>query len=62
LDNRGKLWQDIIEDAGVILPKTTYFKPPRLYIIKPQSIQRAYKSDKGIINAVYDEEKELLKP
>jgi hypothetical protein len=38
LDNRGKLWQDIIEDAGVILPKTTYFKPPRLYIIKPQSI------------------------
>ena len=61
LDNRGKPQQDIAEDAGVILPKTTYFNPPRLYIVEPQSIWRACKSDKGIINAVCDKEKELSK-
>jgi hypothetical protein len=62
LDDRGKPWQDIAEDAGVILPKTTRFKPPGLCTIEPQSIRRACKSDEGIINTVCDEEKELLKP
>ena len=62
LDDRGKPWQDIAEDAGVILPKTTHFKPPGLRTVEPRSIRRACKSDEGIINAVCDEEKELLKP
>jgi hypothetical protein len=62
LDDRGKPWQDIAEDAGVILPKTTHFKSPKLCTVEPQSIRRAYKSDEGIINAVCDEEKELSKP
>jgi hypothetical protein len=59
LDDRGKPWLDIAYDSGVSLPKTFHFKPPGYRTIQPQSVQRACKSDEGIINAICEEEKEL---
>jgi hypothetical protein len=59
LDNRGAPWQDIAEESGVILPKTTYFKPPGSCTDQPQTIQQACKADHDIINTVCEEEKEL---
>jgi hypothetical protein len=38
LDNKGKPWQDVIEDAGVILPQPTHFKPPGVRLMTPKSI------------------------
>jgi hypothetical protein len=59
LDDRGKPWLDIAEEAGVSLPKTYHFKPPGYRTLQPQCIQRAMKEDEGFINAVCEEEKEL---
>jgi hypothetical protein len=59
LDNRGKGWLDITQGAGVILPETTHFKLYSKRIVNSHILQEAYKSDEGIINAVYKEEKEL---
>lgn len=49
LDDRGKPWVDIVEDAGVMLPCT----------IQPQTIQHACKHNEDIINALCMEEWEL---
>jgi hypothetical protein len=61
LDDKGKPWLDVAQDAGVELPITTHFKPPGLRTITPKAVQRACKEDEGIINAVCEEEKELTK-
>ncbi|KIN01395.1 hypothetical protein OIDMADRAFT_145468 [Oidiodendron maius Zn] len=59
LDKKGAPWHDIAEQAGIKLPCTTHFKPLGLRLVNTQSIQRACKEDKGIINAICEEEKEL---
>jgi hypothetical protein len=59
LDDRGAPWQDIAKAAGVILPKTIHFKPLGSRTVQPQTIQRACKADRDIINAICEEEKEL---
>jgi len=41
LDDRGKPWLDLAEDAGVNLSQTYHFKPPGYRTIEPQSVQRA---------------------
>jgi hypothetical protein len=61
LDDKGKPWLDIAEDAGVELPKTTHFKPPGTRTITPKSVYIACKADEDIITAVCEEEKELTK-
>ena len=38
---------------------TTHFKPPRTRAVSIFIVQHSCKEDKGLINAVYDEEKEL---
>jgi hypothetical protein len=60
LDDWGAPWQDIAVEAGVTLSKTTHFKPPGSCTVQPQTIQRACKVDHSIINAVCEEEKELM--
>jgi hypothetical protein len=60
LKDRGAPWLDLAEASGVKLPSTLYFKPLSYRTIEPQSIQRAYKADEGMLNAVYKEEKELM--
>jgi len=59
LDKKGKPWLDIAQDAGIDLPQTYHFKPTGYRTIEPQSVLRACKEDKGLINAVCKEEKEL---
>lgn len=59
LDNKGKPWLDIAEDAGVTLPETTHFKPSGLRSITSQTVQRACKVDEDIITAICEEEKQL---
>ncbi|KAE8449326.1 hypothetical protein EG329_008227 [Mollisiaceae sp. DMI_Dod_QoI] len=59
LDDKGTLWQDVVEDAGVALPQTYHFKPPGPRDINSKGIQRVLKQEEGIINAVCEEEKEL---
>jgi hypothetical protein len=61
LSNRGAPWLDIAIEAGVTLPETYHFKPPRMQTVTTQAVQRACKSDKDLINAIYEEEKELTK-
>lgn len=61
LDDKGKPWLDIAEDAGIKLPQTTHFQPPGLRTIDPKPIQQACKVDEGLINAVCEEEKELTR-
>jgi hypothetical protein len=60
LDDKGKPWLDITEEAGVQLPKTVHFNPPGLYIINLKPVQQACRDDEDIINAVCKEEKELI--
>jgi hypothetical protein len=50
LGHKGKPWLDIAQDAAVVLPNTTHFKPPGVC-----------KADENLINAVCKEEKELTK-
>jgi len=61
LNDKGKPWLDIAEDAGVELPNTVHFKPPGLRTIHPKAVQRACRNDEGLISAVCEEEKELSK-
>jgi hypothetical protein len=62
LDDKGKPWLDIAEDAGVSLPETTHFKPPGSRTIITHTVQQSCKRDEGIINAICEEEKELTEP
>lgn len=59
LNDKGKPWLDITQEAGVSLPQTYHFNPIGYRTIEPQSLLRACKDDKGLINAVCKEEKEL---
>ena len=59
LDDKGKPWLEITQDAGITLPKTTHFKPPGVRTVTTQTVQRACKLDEDLINAVCEEEKEL---
>ena len=61
LDNKGKPWQDVTEEAGVILPETLHFKPAGSRTLHPRTIQRSRKKDEDIPNAVCEEEKELVR-
>ena len=38
LDDRGKPWLDLAEDAGIHLPKTQHFKPPGIRTVEPQTV------------------------
>ncbi|KAF4625855.1 hypothetical protein G7Y89_g12307 [Cudoniella acicularis] len=60
LDDKGKPWLDIAEDVGITLLQTTHFKPPGLRTINPKPIQQACKIDEGLINAICEEERELI--
>jgi hypothetical protein len=62
LNNKGKPWLDIAEDAGVILPTTTHFKPAGSRTITARTVQHSCKLDEDLISAVCEEEKELTKP
>ena len=59
LDDKGKPWLNILEDAGVEVPMTTHFKPPGTRVVSTFTVQHSCKEDEGLINAVCDEEKEL---
>jgi hypothetical protein len=59
LNDKGKLWQDIAEAAGVELPDTYHFKPAGFRTISAKGVRQSCKRDEGIINAVCKEEKEL---
>ncbi|KAG9230643.1 hypothetical protein BJ875DRAFT_444820, partial [Amylocarpus encephaloides] len=59
LDNRGKPWLDIAEDAGITLPTTIHFKPPGVRTVNPFTIRKQCKDDEEVINAKCEEEKEL---
>jgi hypothetical protein len=59
LDDKSRPWLDIATDAGVILPETYHFKPPSMRTVTTHAIQKACKSDEGLINAICEEEKEL---
>jgi len=61
IDARGKPWLDIAEAAGVQLPNTYHFNPPGYRTIDPKTIQQSCKRDKGIINAMAEEERDLTK-
>ena len=41
LDYKGKPWLDIAEDAGIELPKTSYFKPPGLRTMQSAKKRRS---------------------
>jgi hypothetical protein len=62
LDNKGKPWLDIAEDAGVILPTTTHLKPAGSRTVTTKTVQHSCKLDEDLINAVCEEEKELTRP
>lgn len=59
LNDRGAPWLDLTEASGVQLPQTYHFNPPGYRIVEPQTIRMACRDDKDMINAVYEEEKEL---
>jgi hypothetical protein len=59
LNEKGKPWLDIAEDAGVEIPKTMHIKPPGVREIEPRSLLRAAKADEGIGNFKCPEEKLL---
>ncbi len=59
LEDRGALWLDIVEAAGVKLPETTHFKPPGKREVTSHTVQQACKKDARIINAICHEEKKL---
>ena len=61
IDDKGKPWTDIAEDAGIELQQTWHFKPPGFRTLEGRTIQRHCKEDEGIINAIAEEEKELTK-
>ena len=60
LDDKGKPWLNIAEDAGIILPQTTHFKPPGVRTVTAKTVQHSCIRDEGLINAVCEEEKELI--
>ena len=60
LDDKGEPWLDVAESAGVTLPETYHFKPPGHRMIQTQSVQKACKEDEDLLNAICEEEKELL--
>jgi hypothetical protein len=39
INNKGAPWIDIVEEAGVELPKTVHFKPLGIHLLSTQSIQ-----------------------
>jgi hypothetical protein len=59
INDLGAPWKNLAESAGVFFPETYYFKPPGRRIVTLLIIQRTCKQDKGIINIVCEEEKEL---
>ena len=59
LDEKGKPWLDIAENAGVALPQTVHFKPPGIRTVTTKTVQHSCAVDEGLINAVYEEEKGL---
>ncbi|KAH7342929.1 hypothetical protein BKA65DRAFT_538110 [Rhexocercosporidium sp. MPI-PUGE-AT-0058] len=61
LNDRGALWQDIAEAAGVVLPETIHFKLARKQTVDARTIRRACEADEDFGNFVCEEEKELNK-
>jgi hypothetical protein len=58
-EDKAKPWQDIVEDASVKLPQTIHFKPLGVRDFTAYAIWKACNDDKGILNTVCKEEKEL---
>ena len=61
LNNKGKPWLDIVENASIILLITIHFKPAGSCIIIIRTVQYFYKLNKDLINTVCEEEKEFIR-
>ncbi|PVH85163.1 hypothetical protein DL98DRAFT_568394 [Cadophora sp. DSE1049] len=59
--DKGKPWQDIVKDADVLLLQTRHLKLLGRRDINEKGIQRVFRKEESLINAVAEEETELSK-
>ena len=59
LNDKGKPWKDIIQNAGVLIPQILHWNPPGLYDAIEREIRKVLYKEKGIINAICKEKRDL---